>query len=51
MNEDILKTKTDLDPSEYKKIFGDPFWRSQWQQSFNKTFQSEFFGGLSIKLK
>lgn len=25
--------------------------RSQWQQSFNKTFQSGFFGGLSIKLK
>ncbi|MDA6070487.1 hypothetical protein NJT12_12735 [Flavobacterium sp. AC] len=25
--------------------------RSQWKQSFNKTFQSGFFGGLSIKLK
>ncbi|KIC00272.1 hypothetical protein OA93_01285 [Flavobacterium sp. KMS] len=25
--------------------------RSQWQQSFNRTFQSGFLGGLSIKLK
>jgi len=25
--------------------------RGQWQQSFNKTFQIGFFGGLSIKLK
>ncbi|PWB20685.1 hypothetical protein [Flavobacterium sp. HTF] len=29
MNEDIFKTKTDLDPSEYKKLFGDPFWNQQ----------------------
>lgn len=29
MNEDIFKTKTDLDPSEYKKLFGDPFWSEQ----------------------
>jgi hypothetical protein len=29
MNEDIFKTKTDLDPSEYKKLFGDPFWNEK----------------------
>jgi len=29
MNDNILKTKTDLDPSEYKKLFGDPFWNQQ----------------------
>jgi hypothetical protein len=29
MNEDIFKTKTDLDPLEYKKLFGDPFWNEQ----------------------
>lgn len=29
MNEDIFKTKTDLDPSEYKNLFGDPFWNEQ----------------------
>lgn len=29
MNENIFKTKTDLDPSEYKKLFGDPFWNEQ----------------------
>jgi len=29
MNEDIFKTKTDLDPSEYKKLFGDPFWNEE----------------------
>ncbi|WP_409416709.1 hypothetical protein [Flavobacterium sp. PS2] len=29
MNEDIFKSKTNLDPSEYKKLFGDPFWNEQ----------------------
>lgn len=29
MNANIFKTKTDLDPSEYKKLFGDPFWNAQ----------------------
>jgi hypothetical protein len=29
MNEDIFKTKTDLDPLEYKKLFGNPFWNEQ----------------------
>ncbi|MET0945778.1 MAG: hypothetical protein ABWY22_10240 [Flavobacterium sp.] len=29
MNEDIFKTKTDLDPTEYKKLFGNPFWNEQ----------------------
>lgn len=29
MNEDIFKTKTDLDPSEYIKLFGNPFWSEQ----------------------
>lgn len=29
MNEDIFKTKTDLDPSEYKNLFGDPFWNEK----------------------
>lgn len=29
MNEDIFKTETDLDPSEYKKLFGNPFWNEQ----------------------
>jgi hypothetical protein len=29
MNEDIFKPKTNLDPSEYKKLFGDPFWNQQ----------------------
>lgn len=29
MNENIFKTKTDLDPSDYKKLFGDPFWNEQ----------------------
>jgi hypothetical protein len=29
MNEDIFKPKTNLDPSEYKNLFGDPFWNQQ----------------------
>jgi virulence-associated protein VapD len=29
MNEDFFKTKTNLDPSDYKKLFGDPFWNKQ----------------------
>ncbi|MFH6950020.1 hypothetical protein ACHRV6_16110 [Flavobacterium sp. FlaQc-51] len=29
MNEDIFKTKTNLDPSEYTKLFGDPFWNEK----------------------
>lgn len=29
MNEDIFKSKTNLDPSEYKKLFGDPFWNEE----------------------
>lgn len=29
MNKNILKTKTDLDPLEYKKLFGNPFWNEQ----------------------
>ena len=26
MSQDIFKEKTDLNPSEYKNLFGDPFW-------------------------
>jgi len=29
MNEDLFKTKTNLDPAEYKNLFGDPFWNEQ----------------------
>ena len=29
MNEKFLKIKTDLNPSEYKNLFGDPFWNEQ----------------------
>ena len=38
MNEDIFKTKTDLDPSEYKKLFGNPFWNEQGSQKARNLY-------------
>ncbi|MFQ6599832.1 hypothetical protein [Flavobacterium sp. C3NV] len=39
MNENIFKTKTDLDPSEYKKLFGDPFWNEQGSSKARSFYQ------------
>jgi hypothetical protein len=39
MNKNIFKTKTDLDPSEYKKLFGDPFWNEQGSSKARSFYQ------------
>ncbi len=51
MNENIFKTKTDLDPSDYKKLFGDPFWNEQGSSKVRNFYfqQNERDKALMLK--